>query len=97
MSANPHEGVPPGRADLQGITKVSTLQKRALDAGVDGAKIEEAVDAEEPRQVLIDLIVKSTTKRVVKPHYGLIETNSSCSVEDGATNDIEFGDDKYCM
>ena len=86
------------RAELGGITKLSALQKRARDAGVDGAKVDEAVDAEDPRQVLIELILEAAKNSVVKPHYGVILDNSSGSVQqDGATNEIQFGDDKYCM
>ena len=65
MSACPHEAVPPStRVDLEGITKLSALQKRARDAGVDGAKVDEAVDAEDPRQVLIELIIEKATSQV---------------------------------
>ena len=40
--------------------KLSQLQKRAADVGVDGAKLEDAEDGENPKQDIIELIIDTT-------------------------------------
>ena len=54
MSAE--EGTPPAEAELRAM-KVSALKKRAKEAGVDEAELEEADDADDVKSTLIALLI----------------------------------------
>ena len=67
MSAE--EGTPPAEAELRAM-KVSALKKRAKEAGVDEAELEEADDADDVKGTLITLIVER--ERVPEPAEQLV-------------------------
>eukprot|EP01045_Picozoa_sp_COSAG04_P003344 COSAG04_NODE_135_length_23774_cov_40.993918_7_plen_329_part_00 len=64
MSAE--EGTPPAEAELRAM-KVSALKKRAKEAGVGEAELEEADDADDVKSTLITLIVAREAQRVPEP------------------------------
>ncbi len=69
------------RAELAGM-KPSALKKRAKEAGVGEAELEEADDAEDVKGTLVELIVEKARDEsqeppstVVKPHFGATDSS----------------------
>eukprot|EP01045_Picozoa_sp_COSAG04_P015047 COSAG04_NODE_1165_length_7994_cov_50.104370_5_plen_337_part_00 len=100
MSAE--EGTPPAEAELRAM-KVSALKKRAKEAGVGEAELEEADDADDVKSTLIALIV--ARERVPEPAEqlraelagmkpsALKKRAKEAGVEEGKLEDADDADD----
>jgi hypothetical protein len=69
------------RSELGGLKKLSQLKKRAVAEGVSQDEIEEAIDADEPRVALVELIVAAAAAAVPEQAGGVERSKASVSKE----------------